>query len=192
MKWKHPEFVRFERKYVGFEVPPENNANYAFVLTGINIADKNCFLLPASALEVRDVEKKIVKALINLNLLSAVIALPDKMFESTSIATYILIFDKNKYTQKVVFVNAKNAGKVEIREQKGMFGGASHEQRTYKKTLNTLEDDVIDNIADIVRTLKEVKGFSAVVDIKTIKDNDYSIKPNSYINVELKGYIKRL
>ena len=49
MKWEIPPFAqiqpRFSKCYV---VPPANNANYAFVLTGLEKHDRCVFLLPAA------------------------------------------------------------------------------------------------------------------------------------------------
>jgi type I restriction-modification system DNA methylase subunit len=101
LKWDIPLFAQIQPRFSDFNVPPASNANFAFVLTGLDfIDDKMAILLPNGVLTTNVTEEKeIRKALIENNLLEAVILLPDKMFESTSIPTCILLFDKHKTTR---------------------------------------------------------------------------------------------
>ena len=144
LKWEPPIMAGFDQRFMGYGIPPKNNANYAFVLTGVNLADKSYFLLPLSVLSPKQVESDIIKTLVSDNYLEAVILLPGDMFESTSIPVCILSFNKNKATKKVVFVDAREMAEKEIREQRGQFGGASHEGRVYKKEVNVLNDEAIE------------------------------------------------
>lgn len=102
LKWAIPPFAQIQCRFSDFGVPPASNANFAFILTGLDlIDDKMAFLLPNAVLSTNITEEKeIRKALIEDNLLEAVILLPDKMFESTSIATCILLFNKHKKNKK--------------------------------------------------------------------------------------------
>lgn len=60
MKWEIPPFAqiqpRFSKCYV---VPPANNANYAFVLTGLEKHDRCVFLLPAAIMSSNQKEESI-------------------------------------------------------------------------------------------------------------------------------------
>lgn len=162
-------------------MPPKNNANYAFILTGINLADKSIFLLPLSVLSPKQVESDIIKMLVSENYLESVILLPGDMFESTSIPVCVLSFNKNKATTKVAFIDAREMAEKEIREQRGQFGGASHEGRVYKKEVNVLSDEVIEKIDAIIRNCEDIAGISKCVSIDTIASKEYSIRPQDYI-----------
>lgn len=181
LKWESPSMAGFDQRFMGYGVPPKNNANYAFILTGVNLAGKSCFLLPLSVLSPKQVESDIMKELVSDNHLEAVVLLPGDMFESTSIPVCILSFNKNKSTTKVVFVDAREMAEKEIREQRGQFGGASHEGRVYKKEVNVLSDETIDKIDVIIRNCEDIEGISKCVSIDTIASKGYSIRPQDYI-----------
>ena len=181
LKWEPPSMAGFDQRFMGYGVPPKGNANYAFVLTGVNLADKSCFLLPLSVLSPKQVESDIIKMLVSENYLEAVVLLPGDMFESTSIPVCVLSFNKNKATKKVVFIDAREMAEKEIRVQRGQFGGASHEGRVYKKEVNVLSDEAIENIDDIIKNCKDVEGISKCASIDTIANKDYSIRPQDYI-----------
>lgn len=137
MKWKIPPFAQLQPRFNDCELPPENNANYAFILTALdNCNEKVSMILPCGILssEVAS-EKRIRQYLVEKNLIESVILCPDKMFEATSIPTCLLTLNKKKETTHITFLDMRKHCDVEQREQNGQFGGASHENRTYKKLL---------------------------------------------------------
>ena len=70
------------------------------------------------------------------------------------------------------------------REQKGQFGGSSHENRVYKKTFNVLSDDNIQQIVDIISKHTVNDGLSAAPGMQDIKSMNYSLNPAKYIELE--------
>lgn len=184
MKWKQPGLAGFMPQYQGYEIPPESNANYAFILCGLSkIDDKAVFLLPMSAIEPKNKnEISIRNMLIEQNVISAVILLPGKMFESTDIATCIILFDKNKQTRKIEMIDMRDCLDQEVREQNGQFGGKSHENRTYRKTVNVITQETMEKAIDAINEMKSEKGFCASVSQEQIKENNYSLKPSNYID----------
>jgi hypothetical protein len=159
--------------YGGWTLPPSSNANLAFVLSGINqVDDKAVFIMPNGLLTSNNYqEAKIRRELVERNLLSAVITLPDKMFESTAIPVCVLVFDKNKKDEKITFINHKERFKPVERLQRGQYGGASHTGRVYKKIVSTLTDEMIDDIAETIAERKSEPGFSVSVDRKEVTDD---------------------
>lgn len=144
IRWQQPMLAGMQPCFQ-YGVPPESNANFAFVLTGLEmITDRAVYLLPNSVLSsgIKE-EKEIRRNLVKHNLLSAVIALPGNMFESTSIPTCILVLDKHKDTQRITFIDLRDRAQAEIRDQNGQFGGASHTGRTYHKEINTLTQETM-------------------------------------------------
>lgn len=102
LKWKAPVFAQIQPRFAEYGVPPDNNANFAFILTGLDMVDgKAAFLLPCSVLDSNSAqEQEIRRTLIEKNLIEAVIILPDKMFEATSITTCIFIITKTRRVLK--------------------------------------------------------------------------------------------
>ena len=65
LKWEPPSMAGFDQRFIGYGIPPKSNANYAFILTGVNLADKSCFLLPLSVLSPKQLESDIIKMLVS-------------------------------------------------------------------------------------------------------------------------------
>lgn len=186
MKWQHPFFAQSQERFM-LGVPPESNANYAFILTALSKQDKAVFLLPNGVLSTNNKEEQAIKtSLVEKNYLEAVISLPDKMFESTSIPTSLLIFNKKKQTSNVLMINASSLATEEIREQRGQVGSKSHTSRVYKKKVNVLSDDAISKVMSLLNKPVDERGLSKVVSVETIKEQDYVLTPNRYIEMEQK------
>ena len=182
MHWQHPALVNFLPKYSGI-VPPEANANYAFILSGLSMIDeKAAFLLTNGVLSTNQKEEQTIrKMLVETNLLSAVITLPDNMFESTNIPVCILLFDKHKQTAETEMIDARNIYDVEMRDQRGQFGCNSHTGRVYHKEIKVLTDNHVQRIKNAIRDRVNEKGFCRVVTIEDIKKQEYILTPSRYI-----------
>lgn len=184
MKWQHPFFAQSQERFM-LGVPPESNANYAFILTALSKQDKAVFLLPNGVLSTNNKEEQAIKAsLVEKNYLEAVISLPDKMFESTSIPTSLLIFNKKKQTSNILMVNASSLATEEVREQRGQVGSKSHTNRVYKKKVNVLSDDAINKVMSLLDKPIDEQVLSKVVSIETVKEQDYVLTPNRYIEMK--------
>lgn len=193
MKWNLPPFASLQSRFNSCELPPESNANYAFVLTGLDLArEKTVMILPNGALSTNNKqENEIRKYLVDQNLLEAVIACPDKMFESTSIGTCIMLLNRNKSTTHISFIDMRETFETEEREQNGQFGGASHENRTYKRTVKVFTDIQIQQAIDCIRNQKAVPGFAKSVSGQTVKENDYNFVPSRYIEFQEQEFVHR-
>lgn len=183
MKWVVPPFASVQKRFCHCEIPPANNANYAFILTALDwIDEKAAILLPNGVLTTS--EKSEIgcrKYLIETNVIEAVIALPDSMFESTSIPTCIIVLNKKKQTQKITMIDMRLECIQEQRNQCGQFGGASHENRVYHKTVNVLTDDGIKKAIEAINEKKDIPDFCQAVSIEEIRVNDYILTPRRYI-----------
>lgn len=186
MKWKHPFFAMSQSRFA-FGLPPESNANYAFIQTALSKNDKAVFLLPNGVLTTNDKEESAIRrALVENNYLEAVIQLPNRMFESTSIPTSLLIFNKHKTTANILMMDAKSLAKQVEREQRGQVGGNSHTKRVYKKKINILDDEAIDQIMNLLDSPENKENISKVVSLDQIKNNDFIIQPTRYIDIKQK------
>lgn len=186
MAWQIPELANFMPQYMGYTVPPKNNANYAFILTALNMIDgKAVFLLPNGVLASgAKEEQSIRRQLVMENVISAVIALPDSMFETTSIPVCIVLFDTNKQTQKIEMIDMRQTYEVEKRDQRGQFGGNSHTGRTYHKDIKVLTSDGMNKAVEAIEQLKNELGFCRAVTMEELKQSDYVIAPGRYVEQE--------
>lgn len=193
MKWKIPPFAQLQPRFNGCELPPESNANYAFILTALdNCNEKVSMILPCGILssEVTN-EKRIRQYLVEKNLIESVILCPDKMFEATSIATCLLTLNKKKETTHIAFLDMRKTCDVEQREQNGQFGGASHENRTYKKAVNVFSEVQMESAIDAIVNQKSVPEFSKSASLQMVTENDYCLVPSRYIEFQEKEFVHR-
>lgn len=193
LRWKAPALAQIQSRFCEYGVPPDSNANFAFILTGIDMIDgKAAFLLPTGVLDsgVKQ-EYEIRQALIEKNLIEAVIILPDRMFEATSISTCIFLINKNKQSLKVEFIDMKQEYAEEQRDQNGQFGGASHEKRTYHKTVKVLTDEAMAKALDAIEKQENIPGFCKSATPEEIRENDYVLSPARYIEAQQQEYTHR-
>lgn len=107
------------------------------------------------------------------------------MFESTGIATCIIVFNKYKKTQQVEFVDMRNTYDEEEREQRGQYGNKSHTNRVYKKKIAIFNDEQIEKAINAVKNHVTEKGFAISAGLENIKENKYNISPGRYIEIDM-------
>ena len=186
MKWEQPVFAQLQNRFSQCEIPPESNANYAFVLTAVNeIKSKASFILPNGILSTDNKkEKQIKKYLVEMNFIESIILCPDKMFEVTSIPTCIITFNKNKQHSTVEMIDLRQKYEIEQRMQNGQYGGASHTNRTYAKEVKIITESQVQDVLLQIEQRGNVAGYCKSVSIEEIKNNDYVLIPSRYIDFD--------
>lgn len=183
MKWEHPFFAQSQDRFI-YGVPPENNANYAFIQSALATTNHCVFLLPNSVLSTNQVDEKAIKqSIVEDNYLVAVVQLPDRMFESTSIPTCMLVFDNHKETQKILMIDLTDKAEQETRDQNGQYG-ETNTKRTYHKTMNVLSEEMIKHVTELVRNPKDEDGLSSYVSLEQVKNNDFNLNPRRYFEIK--------
>lgn len=187
LRWKPPELAGFLPQYGGYEIPPESNANMAFILSALSwVDDRAVILLPNNVLSSdQKKEKTIRQQLISQNLLLAVISLPANMFESTSIPTCLLVFDKHKETRRIALIDLQNQCQEETRDQRGQFGGNSHTGRTYHKTVMTIPPEVMQECLDLIDSQQDKEDLCKWVQPEELERNDWNLTPRRYFNMKI-------
>ncbi len=183
IKWEPYEDKRFIP-----ESAPKSNANYAFIQTALAEIDHQAvFLLPMGVLTTANKkEVAIRKLLLEEGYLQGVIALPERMFESTSIPVCLLVIRKNRETKDVMMVDARTLGNEEVRYQKGQFGGSAHTNREYAKKVIVLSEERIEQLVDDVVHYKEEQGISCRVTLDQIQEQGWLLTPSRYMETEEK------
>lgn len=186
LKHKLPDLANFMPRYMGWTLPPESNANFAFVLSGLElISSRAVFLLPNGVLTSTQKDEKAIRAqLIKSNLLLAVITLPGNMFESTSIPTCLLVFDRHKDTQKIALIDLSEVCEEETRLQRGQFGGESHTKRVYSKAVKVVPLEVMQKCMDLIDNKKDDEKLCIWVSPFQIEENDFNLSPKRYFEFE--------
>lgn len=186
MQWEAPPFAQLQSRFAGcYTVPPKSNANYAFVLTGLEKHDRCVFLLPASIMSSNQKEEKAIREwLVEENMVEAVIICPDNMFESTGVATCIVVLDKNKEHATTEMIDIRNRYVEEMRDQKGQYGGTSHTNRIYQKKIKVISEEIMEDVLDAIEERKSIPGFCKPVSIEKIKEDKYSLLASHYLDIQ--------
>lgn len=149
-------------------VPPKSNGDMAWVqhmIKSMNSTGRMTVVLPHGALFRKNAEGKIRKALIDQDLLEAVIGLGANIFYGTQLAACVLIFRQNKETAK---------------KKKVLFIDGSDQVRV-GRAQNYLEENHVKQIYDWITAFENVENYVKVVSLGEIAENDYNLNIPLYV-----------
>ena len=152
----------------GYEMPPNKNADYAFVLHMIKSINKNGragIVLPHGVLFRGGAEGRIREQIIKNDIIEAVIALPSKLFYGTGIPAAILIFNKNK--------PENHKGKILIIDAEKDFEEGKNQNRLRKKD--------IEKIVSAFEGYKDIEKYARVIDVKELEENEFNLNVRRYV-----------
>jgi type I restriction enzyme M protein len=162
-------YGRFERG-----MPPASKGDYAFlshmIATAKPKSGRVAVIVPHGVLFRGSAEGKIRQALIQENLLDAVIGLPAGLFQTTGIPVAILIFDKSREKGAA---NEKRTDVLFIDAKKEFVPG---------KSQNTLSAAQIEKIVDTYKNRKEIEKYSHLASYKEIEENGYNLNISRYVD----------
>lgn len=168
-KWGGETATKEKDKYKRFNrgTPPSSKGDYAFIshMIASTYEDngKVGVVVPHGVLFRGSKEGTIREALIEENLLEAVIGLPENLFFGTGIPAAVLIFNRGKRTDKVLFIDA------------------SREKGT-KKTQNFLRKDDLKKIYRTFKAFETIDKYSYAATIDEIRENDYNLNIPRYVD----------
>lgn len=160
LKWDSKEDKRLE----GYDIPPKNCADYLFLIDGLlRTKEKAFYILPHGILFRGSREGNIREKLLKQNYIETIIGLPSKMFMNTGIPTAIIILNKNKPDNKILFIDASKEFKKE-----GKY--------------NHFTDEHIEKIAKTYKERSTIDKFSNLVDFNEIEENQYNLNIPRYVD----------
>jgi type I restriction enzyme M protein len=155
-------------------VPPKSKADYAFITHMIEIAKRQsgrvAVIVPHGVLFRGGAEGAIRKALIEENLLDAVVGLPANLFTTTNIPVAILVFDRSR-----------EEGGVNEARKDVLFIDASKEFRP-ENSQNVMNESHIAKVLETYRARAEVEKYSHRVRRDEIAENDYNLNIPRYVD----------
>ncbi|OQX20642.1 MAG: restriction endonuclease subunit M [Candidatus Altiarchaeales archaeon A3] len=173
-KLKKGSFWMQRFKY-GFS--PKQSADWAWIQHMLASADENTgmvgVVIDNGCLFRGGKEEAIRAKILECDLIECVILLPEKLFYNTGAPGAIMILNKNKVYErkgKILFINASN----------------EFEKHPEVRKLNILAEKNIKAISEIYKNFKETDGFSRVVSLDEIKQNDYNLNVTLYVFPEEK------
>ena len=156
------KFHRFHRG-----VPPKSKGDYAFISHMIESAKEDGgrvgVIAPHGVLFRGGAEGRIREALIEENLLDAVIGLPEKLFFGTGIPAVILLFKKGRNTKDVLFIDAS-----------GEYVEGTNQNR--------LGEDHIKKVVATYRAFQTVPKYSYRATHEEIAENEFNLNIPRYVD----------
>ena len=155
-------------------VPAPSKGDYAFITHMIEIAERRsgrvAVIVPHGVLFRGHREGRIRKALIEENLLDAVIGLPAKLFTTTGIPVAILVLDRSREE------GGANEDRFDV-----LFINASKKFTPGKKQ-NVMEEEHIAKLVETRRNRETVERYSHVATPDEIVENDYNLNIPRYVD----------
>ncbi len=155
-----------------FGAPTKQSADWAWIQHMLASADDGNgrvgVVIDNGALFRGGREKGIRKEIVERDFVEAVLLLPEKLFYNTGAPGAIIIFRKSKGEErkgKVLFINASG----------------EYVKHPSVKRLNTLSDENIRRIVEAYREFRDEEGFSGVVPVEEIRENDYNLNVTLYV-----------
>ncbi|AZV77129.1 type I restriction-modification system subunit M [Parasedimentitalea marina] len=156
------KFARFRRG-----TPPKTKGDYAFILHMIETlkprTGRMAVVVPHGVLFRGSSEGKIRQKLIEENLLDVVIGLPEKLFFGTGIPAAILMFNKSKTDDSVLFVDASRE-----------FEPGTNQ--------NALTEAQLDKITATVTARETIDKYAYHATLDEIKENDFNLNIPRYVD----------
>jgi len=155
-------------------VPPKSKGDYAFISHMVEVAARKkgrvAVVVPHGVLFRGGTEGQIRQALIEENLLDAVIGLPDKLFPTTQIPVAILIFDRSR---------ERGGAKQNCKDV--LFIDASREYEAGKNQ-NILREAHLDKILAAYTGRTNRDRYACLATSEEIKDNDFNLNIPRYVD----------
>lgn len=149
-------------------VPPTSRGDLAFVqhmLYSLAENGRMATILPHGVLFRGSSEAKIRKQIIDMNLLDAVIGLPEGLFYGTGIPACILVMKKDRKRKDVLFIDAS---------------GEEHYEKG--KNQNKLREQDLVKIVNTYENYEAEDKYSYVATLEEIKENDYNLNIPRYVD----------
>ncbi|OPY55823.1 MAG: putative type I restriction enzymeP M protein [Pelotomaculum sp. PtaU1.Bin035] len=162
-------------RYHRFEwgVPPASKGDWAFLLhmiASLKSGGRIAAVAPHGVLFRGASEGRIRQAVVEKNLLDAVIGLPANLFYGTSIPACILVFKKNRNRDDVLFIDAS------AKDENGRL------RFKKDKNQNKLETKHIEDIINTYKSRVDVKRFAHVAGVYEIRANEYNLNIPRYVD----------
>ena len=166
-------------RFEGFGVPPNNNANYVWILHFIRHTAQNGragFVMANGALSGSNTEGEIRKKIIEADLVWGVVACPPKLFYNVGLPVSVWFVRRTKPSHmrgKVLFIYARRTYKEISRKQVVLT--SEHVARIVQK-FGTLESNGPD-------TEINEAGFAKIATTAEIAKNGYVLTPGRYVGI---------
>lgn len=168
-----------------YGVPPEGNANYAWLEHIVYHLAPNGVagvVLANGALSSNTSNEGVIrKNLVDAKLVDAIVALPEKLFYSTPIAVSLWILNRNKKDNpkfreredEILFIDARNLGTMVDRRHRELS------EEDIKKITDTYH-----KYRNLNGQYEDIQGFCKVAKLDEVREHEYVLTPGRYVGIE--------
>lgn len=185
--WRAENELKDDPRWMGYDVPPKSNANYAWILNIVSKLSDNGvagFILANGALSGGGEEYKIRRKLIENNLVEAILVLPRNLFYTTDISVTLWIVNKNKKAQEKKIGEEKR--QYRDREKEILFMDIRQMGEPFEKKFVQLSKEDIKKITSTyhkwqTQEIENIPEFCYSATFEEVEKKDFSLVPSKYI-----------
>lgn len=189
--WRAADELVDDERWNGYDVPPEGNANYGWILNIVSKLSRDGvagFLLANGSLSGGGVEHSIRSKLIENHLVDAILYLPRNLFYTTDIGVSLWIISNNKKA-RMSEIDGKPT-ELRDRENEILFVDLRQWGSPFEKKYIEFTDEDISKVEKTYHDWESMDGFPRYKDVpeycksvslETIRNKEYSLVPSEYI-----------
>ncbi len=185
--WRAETELVNDPRWMGYDVPPKSNANYAWILNMASKLSENGmagFILANGALSGGGEEYKIRRKLIENNLVEAILVLPRNLFYTTDISVTLWILNKNKTAQSKIIGDVKR--QLRKREKEILFMDLRQMGEPFEKKFTQFSEADIKQVAGTFHQwqqmeIENIPEYCYAANQEEIVTKDFSLVPSKYI-----------
>ena len=190
-QWRADNELTKDGRWMGYDVPPTGNANYAWILHMASKLSENGvagFILANGALSGDGTEKAIRRKMIENGLVEAILVMPRNLFYTTDISVTLWILNKNKKA-KVIDQNG-TIKKYRDRQKEILFMDLRQMGEPFEKKYTQFSETDISKISstyhnwqqtNFENTYQNTPEFCYSASLEEVAAKDYSLVPSKYI-----------
>lgn len=141
------------------------------VINSLSETGKGAIVVPTGFITAKSgVENKILKHIVDEQIVYGVISMPSNVFATTGTNVSILFFDNSKKSESVVLIDASKMGE---------------DYKEGKNLKKRLRDNEIEKIVATFLNKVEEDDFSVVISYDEIKEKGYSLSAGQYFDIKI-------
>jgi len=170
LKWGYEAATADKYGRFKYGVTPSMSSDWVFIQHVIAVTKETgmAAVVTTRGSLAKTTDEKIRAGIVEDDIIEAVIDLPHKLYEGTSIPVSIIVFNKNKPAE---------------RRNKILMIDASNEFVANNRRTNTVSDKQKQKLLSVFRNGEEIEEYSTFVDVAEIRQNGYKLGTINYLKI---------
>lgn len=161
-----------------YGIPPQNNANYAWIehmISKLSPTGITGFVLANGSMSTSTkAEAEIRKNIIEAGLVDCIITMPPNLFYNVTIPVCLWFISKKRDNRKnkILFIDARKMGTMVTRKHREL---SDEEIKQIYDTYHNWRDE---------KSHKDIQGFCKSASIEEVRGHEYILTPGRYVGIE--------